>query len=176
VLLQHEVRSAVASPPVDPRFRIVALIAAALGLLVSLFFALRPSDEETAQATTQVTTTVVTTTNQLTTTAPEDPPPPPATTATTDSQGPGTIQINYEIVGGKPVGGIARDSIARGRIVLIRVTSDVADHVHVHGYDLMEDVAPGHPASIGFTADVPGRFEIELEERGVQIAELEVRP
>jgi hypothetical protein len=162
---------------VDPRFRTVALIAAALGLLVSLFFALRPSDdEETAPATTRVTTTVVTTTNQLTTTAPEDPPPPPATTATTGSEGPGTIHINYEIVGGKPVGGIARDSIARGRIVLIRVTSDVADHVHVHGYDLMEDVAPGHPATIGFTADVPGRFEIELEDRGVQIAELEVRP
>jgi hypothetical protein len=157
---------------VDPRFRTVALVAAALGLLVSLFFALRPSDdEETAPATTQVTTTVVTTSQQTTTAAEE-----PATTATTGSQGPGTIHIDYEIVGGKPVGGIARDSIARGRMVVIRVTSDVADHVHVHGYDLMEDVAPGHPATIGFTADVPGRFEIELEDRGVQIAELEVRP
>ena len=31
-------------------------------------------------------------------------------------------------------------------------------------------------ARIEFTADVPGRFEIELEERGVQIAELTVEP
>jgi hypothetical protein len=157
----------------DPRFRTVALAAAALGLLVSLFFALRPAgDEEAAPATTtSVTTTVATTTSQLTT-APEE----PGTTATTGSQGPGTIHIDYEVAGGKPVGGIARDSIARGRNVVMRVTSDVADEVHVHGYDVSADVGPGEPATIGFIADVAGRFEIELEERGVQIAELEVRP
>ncbi|MBA2384839.1 MAG: hypothetical protein H0V68_09300 [Actinobacteria bacterium] len=56
------------------------------------------------------------------------------------------------------------------------MTSDVADEVHVHGYDVHADVARGQPATIEFTADVPGRFEIELEERGLQIAELEVRP
>ena len=48
--------------------------------------------------------------------------------------------------------------------------------MHLHGYDLSADVAPGSPATIQFTADVPGRFEIELEDLGVQIAELEVRP
>ncbi len=171
----------------DPRFRTVALVAAALGLLVSLFFALRPSgDEETAPTTTaEVTTTAAAatteaTTTEATTTVTEEPPPPPTTTAppptTTGSQGPGTIRINYEVAGGRPVGGIARDSVARGRIVVISVTSDVADHVHVHGYDLMADVAPGKPATIRFSAKVPGRFEIELEDRGLQIAELEVRP
>ena len=80
------------------------------------------------------------------------------------------------IVGGQPQGGIARDSVAAGRNVVITVTSDVADEVHVHGYDLSADVAPRAPATIRFTADTPGRFEIELENSGVQIAELEVRP
>ena len=75
-----------------------------------------------------------------------------------------------------PEGGIARDSVARGRIVVITVNSDVADEVHLHGYDLTADVAPGAPATIRFTADAPGRFELELEQSGVQIAELEVRP
>ena len=37
-------------------------------------------------------------------------------------------------------------------------------------------MAPGAPATIRFTADAPGRFELELEQSGVQIAELEVRP
>ena len=46
----------------------------------------------------------------------------------------------------------------------------------MHGYDLMADVAPGQPVTIRFTADTPGSFEIELEELGAQIAELEVRP
>jgi hypothetical protein len=156
----------------NPDFRKVALIAASLGLLISLFFALRPDDDEdqAAQATTAQTTT--------------EPPPatteePPVTTEApppTTTQDPGTVHINYVIVGGKPEGGIARDSVARGRIVVINVTADVTDHVHVHGYDLMADVSPGAPATIRFTADAPGRFEIELEESGVQIAELEVRP
>jgi hypothetical protein len=156
----------------DSDFRKVALIAASLGLLISLFFALRPDDDEEQAAQ---TTTAQTTTEPPPATT-EEPPvtteaPPPTTT-----QDPGTVHINYVIVGGKPEGGIARDSVARGRIVVINVTADVTDHVHVHGYDLMADVSPGAPATIRFTADAPGRFEIELEESGVQIAELEVRP
>ena len=157
-------------------YRKVALIAASLGLLVSLFFALRPDEDEAAAPATTVataTTAPAATTAPPETTAPATTEAPPATTAPED---PGTVRINYTIRGGQPVGGIARDSVARGRIVVIRVTSDVADHVHVHGYDLMADVAPGAPATIRFTADAPGRFEIELEDSGVQIAELEVRP
>jgi hypothetical protein len=147
---------------VNQDFRKVALIAAALGLLVSLFFALRPDDDDEVVGT----TTARATTAQTTTEA------PPATT----TQGPGTVRVNYVIVGGAPEGGIARDSVARGRIVVINVISDVADEVHVHGYDLTAEVAPGAPATIRFTADASGRFEIELENSGVQIAELEVRP
>jgi len=157
-------------------FRKVALIAASLGLLVSLFFALRPDDDgEAGPATTApATMEAPPETNVATaTTAPATTEAPPATTA---PEGPGAIRIDYTIRGGRSVGGTARDSVARGRIVVIRVTSDVADHVHVHGYDLMADVAPGAPATIRFTAHAPGRFEIELEDSGVQIAELEVRP
>ena len=158
----------------NPDFRKVALIAAALGLLVSLFFALRPGDDDgsatettIAQTTTAETTTEAppATTEQVTTEA------PPTTTGA-----PEPVRIDYVIVGGEPQGGIQRDSVAQGRDVVIIVTSDVADEVHVHGYDLMADVAPGAPATISFTADAPGRFEIELENTGVQIAELEVRP
>ncbi len=59
---------------------------------------------------------------------------------------------------------------------MLVVRADVSDHVHLHGYDLMADVAPGAPARLRFTADVPGRFEVELEDLGVPIADLQVRP
>ncbi len=36
---------------------------------------------------------------------------------------------------------------------MLVVTAEVTDHVHLHGYDLMADVAPGKPARIEFTAD-----------------------
>jgi heme/copper-type cytochrome/quinol oxidase subunit 2 len=44
----------------------------------------------------------------------------------------------------------------------------------VHGYDLKGDVAPGRPAIIEFTANVPGVFEVELEEAGLKLVELQV--
>ena len=59
-----------ASPGMSPDFRKVALIAASLGLLVSLFFALRPDDDVEAAGTTTAATTTdrATTTERMTTT------------------------------------------------------------------------------------------------------------
>jgi ABC-type glycerol-3-phosphate transport system substrate-binding protein len=67
-----------------------------------------------------------------------------------------------------------RVGVALGGTVEITVTADVADEVHVHGYDLHGDVAPGSPAVVRFTADVPGVFEVELEDAGLLLVELEV--
>ena len=154
----------------NPDFRKVALIAAALGLLVSLYFALRPGDDNEAASTTTAVTAPATTTTEA----------PPATTeappATTTEAATAPVQVDVVVVGGESQGGIVRESVDLDSAVVLTVTSDVADEVHVHGYDLMADVAPGAPATIRFTADAPGRFEIELENTGVQIAELEVRP
>ena len=164
----------------NPTFRRVALAAATLGLLLSLFLALRPDDEDETTATTPppaATTTEAATTTDAPATTEEPPPPatteePPATTTTAPT--PAVVRI--VVVGGQPEGGIRRASVRRGREVIVRVSSDVADHIHLHGYDLIADVAPGAPAEITFVADVPGRFEIELEDRGVPIADLQVRP
>jgi len=75
-----------------------------------------------------------------------------------------------------PVGGVEELDYTSGDTVRFRVRSDVADHVHVHGYDLMKDVAAGGTVAFAFPADIEGVFEVELEERAVQIAELQVNP
>ncbi|MBA3432689.1 MAG: hypothetical protein H0U08_01195 [Actinobacteria bacterium] len=75
-----------------------------------------------------------------------------------------------------PKRGIVRKTVKKGDRVVIVVTSDVADHVHLHGYDIMRNVAAGGTARIWFRATLPGRFEVELEDRGVQIADLTVEP
>jgi hypothetical protein len=62
-----------------------------------------------------------------------------------------------------------------GEQVRIRVQADRGEEVHVHGYDLKADVAPGRPAVIDFTADVPGVFEVELEQSGLKLLELQVQ-
>jgi len=150
---------------VSPDFRRIALIAASLGLILSLFFALRDDgNEQGALATTVATTTIVDEPPEI-----EEPPP------TTTTAGVGR-EIRIDVVNGQPSSGIVRKAIDRGDSIEVVVRSDVADHIHVHGYDLTADVAPGRPARIAFEATIPGRFEVELEDRGVQIADLEVRP
>jgi hypothetical protein len=106
------------------------------------------------------------------------PPPPPTASVTTPTatKPPQAARITIVVRGGKPVGGIKRATVAKDTQVVLTVRADVADEVHVHGYDLMKDVAPGAPAVIAFKATIPGRFEAELEERSLQIAELTVNP
>ena len=135
----------------NPQFRTVALIAAGLGLLVSLYFALKPGDDETTP-----TTTVA----QTTTAAPAEPQ---------------VVRITVSVPGDKAPT-VKHFTIKQGSQVVFVVNSELADEVHLHGYDLSADVAPGEPATISFKATAPGLFEAELESRSLPIAELEVRP
>ena len=41
------------------------------------------------------------------------------------------------------------------------VSADAPDDIHLHGYDIEKQVAPGQPARFRFRADVEGIFEIE---------------
>jgi Cu-Zn family superoxide dismutase len=77
---------------------------------------------------------------------------------------------------GEPVGGVAELTYGAGEQVRFKVSSDVADEVHVHGYDLSKDVDAGGTVSFSFPAEFEGIFEVELEERAEQIAELRVNP
>ena len=63
-----------------------------------------------------------------------------------------------------------------GETVRFRVRSATADHIHVHGYDLMKDVAAGKTVTMSFKASITGIFEIELEEAGQPVGELRVDP
>ena len=78
--------------------------------------------------------------------------------------------------GGKPVGGIKKLKFAKGDQVAFRVRSDVADEIHVHGYDFKRDVPKGGTAAFSFRGTIDGIFVVELEGRGEQIASLEVTP
>lgn len=77
---------------------------------------------------------------------------------------------------GEPAGGVQELEYSAGEEIRFTVRSDVADEVHVHGYDLAKDVPAGGSVSFAFPADIEGIFEVELEERVTQIAELTVNP
>ena len=96
-----------------------------------------------------------------------------STAATTPAQ---PAVKTVRVVNGQPQGGIKTLSFQKGDRIRLRVISDVADEIHIHGYDLAKDVAKGGSVQFSFPATIEGRFEIELENAGTQIANLEVRP
>ena len=120
------------------------------------------SDDSTTASSTETTTETTTTETETTTTD----------TTTTSSEKPTVVSI--VVVNAAPQGGIVRQTVNKGDRVVLVVKSDVADEIHLHGYDLSRDVTAGGTARLPFTATLPGRFEVELESRGVQIADLTV--
>ena len=144
--------------------RNLLIAAAAIVVAVGLFVVLRPKDEPSASPPTTTAPTTETTPTVTTPVVPQPPQPPPA------------ARVRVTIRNGLPVGGPARITVAKGRRVVLVVTSDVADEVHLHGYNLMRDVAPGHPVTIAFRATIVGTIEVELEGRGVQIATITTKP
>jgi hypothetical protein len=80
------------------------------------------------------------------------------------------------VVGKRGVqGGPKTFTVKKGKRVLLVVRSALADEVHLHGYDIARDVRAGGTARIAFTARIPGRFEVELEDRGLPIALITVK-
>jgi hypothetical protein len=130
----------------------IVVAAVVVAALVVLFVILRPGGDTSEPGTSSRTFTTH---------------PPVAPTAKRE-----TIVVSR----GRPVAGIDRFQARKGDRIVLTVRSDVTDEIHVHGYDLKAETASGAPARIEFRATIAGRFEIELENRGVQIGELTVRP
>ena len=149
----------------------VAIVAGAAVVLVVLFLVLRGGDdgEPGAQATTSRTSTVTTATSPTTTAT-------TTTTAPTTTAPAGPRRIPVTVADGTVAGGVKTVRVTQGESVVLVVRADVSDHVHLHGYDRMADVAPGAPAQLGFRATIAGRFEVELEDRRLRILDVEVRP
>jgi hypothetical protein len=147
------------------------IVLAVAALVIAVAVASGSGDENkdkssTTSATTPATAPAATTGETTPQTTPAETTPAPAKPAAPV----------VRVVGGKPQGGVQRIEFAKGDQVRFTVRSDVADEIHVHGYDLAKDVPAGGSVSFSFPAKIDGRFEIELEHRGEQIAELEVTP
>ena len=120
----------------------IGLIVAAVLVAVLAFVIASPGDDDEGDQAAQTTTTPqaetatdVETETTPTETEPETPAPPKA------------VVTGIEIRAGEVVGGPAEIRVTHGDRVLLTVTSDAADDIHLHGYDIERKVAPGQPAS-----------------------------
>ena len=143
-----------------------ALIVGAIAVLVVAYVLIQggsddDSDNAATPATQSTTSTRSTTSTQSTNT--EEAPAEPAIP---------TVRV----VDAKPQGGVKKLEFDKGDQIRFKVVSDTADEIHVHGYDLMKDVAKGGSVSFSFKGSIDGRFVVELEDHEEQIAELDVAP
>jgi len=90
--------------------------------------------------------------------------------------GKGADVPTIEVRNGEPVGGVQTLEFSAGEEVRFRVSSDEAEEIHVHGYDIAKDVPAGGTIEFDFPAELEGIYEAELEGQGVQIAELRINP
>jgi len=172
------------------KLRPALIVAMAMAMLLSASCNRDDDDDATADRATTTTseaedTPATSDPNDTTVTTGGSPSTTAASTATTqsgagaggtddDPEADGVIEVT--ITGGVVEGGVQRRSVKQGSPVTLRFTSDAADEIHVHTYDLRQDLTPGQSADITFLAKIPGVFEVELENRRRKVLELEVRP
>ncbi len=107
-------------------------------------------------------------------------PPTAVSTATTGAEAAvtstsaavGAIEVAF--AGGQVQGGRRTERVKLGEQVRIRAVSDVPEELHVHTYDRRVALQPSQPAEVVFTADIPGRHEVEFEKSGRDALTLEV--
>lgn len=145
---------------------VVLLVAGCASTAATTTLPTQPTETSVTSSHPQVQTT--------TTTGPEIRPSTttmPATTSSTTGA-PAVTELEVVVADGEVIElGASLDEDVR-----ITVYSEVADEVHLHGYDIHADVGPGEPGIIEFVASIPGIFELELENAGTLVAELRVDP
>lgn len=127
----------------------------ALPVLAVLLLASCGSTGDDATTTTVVTTT---STPTATTVAPVDEP------------------LEIEVTVGEDSGPDRIELVELGSSVRITLTNPgIEDEYHLHGYDIVtKKMAPGMPATISFTADEPGTFELESHVTNEVLVVLEI--
>jgi hypothetical protein len=140
-----------------------ALIVGAIAVLVVAYVLIQGgSDDDSDNAATPATQSAASTTSTQSTSTEETPAEPAIPTV--------------RVVDAKAQGGVKKLEFDKGDQIRFKVVSDTADEIHVHGYDLMKDVAKGGSVSFSFKGSIDGRFVVELEDHEEQIAELDVAP
>ena len=135
------------------------------------------SDSDSGSDTSAATTAAATTTP---TTAATSAPPTTAasttaasTTPVTDAPAEGnTVEIIIDVDDPAQVG--KTWPVGLGQTVVLRLLSDTDQEYHVHGYDIETQAAAGVEATIEFTADQAGDFEVESHTTDAILAILQV--
>jgi hypothetical protein len=151
-------------PRVSRTQRLTFLAIAVVIAIVAVVLAAGGGGDDDDAATTSATTTPAPTAT-ATTAAEETATPTPTPTATPKPQPP-LLQA----------GKVTDLRFDEGETVRFRVRSPGGEEIHVHGYDIEEEIPAGETVNVSFPADITGIFEVEFHGSGEQIGSLRVDP
>ena len=146
----------------------LGLVVAVVVIAVVGFVIAKPSGEDDNTASTQAGGTSATTTTGG-----------GATQKDSAAKEPAVSRI--AIRGTEVQGGVKTITVRKGDSVRIVVTSDKPNALHLHGFDIEKQAAPGKPARFDVKANIEGEFELEshtFEDAGLEagVAKLLVEP
>ncbi|MFI8326031.1 hypothetical protein [Streptomyces sp. NPDC085529] len=123
----------------------------------------------------QTTLSLTSTPSPTSTLSPVPPTGPTPTRTPAPPPTPAGRTLDIRVTGSTVTPAPSRVEVRKGERITLRVTSDRADTVHVHGYDREAVLAPGTPVILDLTADRTGLFEVETHESGLVLTQLVVR-
>jgi plastocyanin len=108
------------------------------------------------------------------TTRPPGTTPAEPETSTPDPSVNGTT-IRVSVEGNKVSPKPRTVDLATGATLTLIVTSDVANTVHAHGFDVSKDLTAGEPTELTLTGGQPGLYEIETHDPSLRLLKIAVR-
>jgi hypothetical protein len=84
------------------------------------------------------------------------------------------VTVDITVANGKVNPSGATIKVKAGQTVLVKAVSDTDEELHIHGYDKELELTPGKPASVKFTANMKGTFEVETHKSAKLVAKLVV--
>lgn len=76
----------------------------------------------------------------------------------------------------KIVSGLSEIKVNEGDQVILKITSDVGEEFHLHGYDKAVELEKGKTVELSFAANLTGSFPFELEQSKTDLGTVEVSP
>jgi plastocyanin len=83
--------------------------------------------------------------------------------------------IVITLTGSKVTPAPATVDLAVGEKLTLTVTSDHADQLHIHGFEVEQDLVAGTPTTVTVTGDQPGVYEVETHHPELRLMKIAVR-
>ena len=113
--------------------------------------------------------------SSATSTASSSAPSPSGSSSASSSSSPAQRTVTVTVTGSRVTPAPRTVDLGVGETMTLTVTSDHADQLHVHGFDIEKELPAGTPVSVELTGESPGVYEVETHHPELRLLKIAVR-